>query len=306
MSTVLQRLQPGARVAVIRLRSLGDCVLTTPALHLLKRARPDLRIGVVVEPAFAPVFEANDDLETILPPSTPEVAKWRPELVLNLHGGTRSAQMTFASRAPLRAGFKHFRFNALYNVRIPRAQDILGIDRKVHTAEHLASAMFYLGVPRQEIPRARLFAASKPKQRSYAVIHPFAATPEKTWPASNFLTVARHLACEPVFIGGPGESLEEFSAYRCVSGAPLSEIKSMLAGASLFLGNDSGPAHMAAAFGVRVLVLFGPSDHEIWAPWKTDAVVLKSEDIREIRVNAVIDALADYRAGETVCPTYHD
>ncbi|HLJ50240.1 MAG TPA: glycosyltransferase family 9 protein [Bryobacteraceae bacterium] len=297
MTSVLQRLQPGARVAVIRLRSLGDCVLTTPALHLLKLARPDLRIGVVVEPSFAPVFEGNDDLDGLIPPTAADIAKWRAELVLNLHGGNRSAQMTFASRAPLRAGFKHFRFSALYNVRIPRAQDILGIERKVHTAEHLASAVFYLGVARQEIPRARLFATSAVAPRGdFVVIHPLAATPEKTWPASNFLSVAEHLereaGLEPVFIGGPGESLAEFSRYRCVSGAPLDEIKSLLAGASLFLGNDSGPAHMAAAFGLRVVVLFGPSDHEIWAPWKTEAVVLKSADIREIRTDAVIEALA--------------
>jgi len=297
VTSVLQRLQPGARVAVIRLRSLGDCVLTTPALHLLKLARPDLRIGVVVEPSFAPVFEGNDDLDGLIPPTAADIAKWRAELVLNLHGGNRSAQMTFASRAPLRAGFKHFRFSALYNVRIPRAQDILGIERKVHTAEHLASAVFYLGVARQEIPRARLFATSAVAPRGdFVVIHPLAATPEKTWPASNFLSVAEHLereaGLEPVFIGGPGESLAEFSRYRCVSGAPLDEIKSLLAGASLFLGNDSGPAHMAAAFGLRVVVLFGPSDHEIWAPWKTEAVVLKSADIREIRTDAVIEALA--------------
>lgn len=284
-------------MAVIRLRSLGDCVLTTPALHLLKLARPDLRIGVVVEPSFAPVFEGNDDLDGLIPPTAADIAKWRAELVLNLHGGNRSAQMTFASRAPLRAGFKHFRFSALYNVRIPRAQDILGIERKVHTAEHLASAVFYLGVARQEIPRARLFATSAVAPRGdFVVIHPLAATPEKTWPASNFLSVAEHLereaGLEPVFIGGPGESLAEFSRYRCVSGAPLDEIKSLLAGASLFLGNDSGPAHMAAAFGLRVVVLFGPSDHEIWAPWKTEAVVLKSADIREIRTDAVIEALA--------------
>ena len=63
MSTVFERLPPGARVAVIRLRSLGDCVLTTPALSLLKQARPDLRIGVVVEDAFAPVFAGNPDVE---------------------------------------------------------------------------------------------------------------------------------------------------------------------------------------------------------------------------------------------------
>ena len=60
-------------------------------------------------------------------------------------GGTRSAQLTIASRSPTRAGFEHFRFQQIYNVRIPRAQQILNVDRKVHTAEHLASAMFYLG-----------------------------------------------------------------------------------------------------------------------------------------------------------------
>ena len=42
----------GCRVAAVRLRSLGDCVLTTPALDILKRARPDLRIAVVVEDRF--------------------------------------------------------------------------------------------------------------------------------------------------------------------------------------------------------------------------------------------------------------
>ena len=46
MASVLDRLPHGARVAVIRLRSLGDCVLTTPALALLKEYRPDLKIAV--------------------------------------------------------------------------------------------------------------------------------------------------------------------------------------------------------------------------------------------------------------------
>src|SRR6266567_2739032 len=155
METVLERLPPGARIAVIRLRSLGDCVLTTPALHILKAARPDLSIAVVVEDAFAAVFEGNPDVDRILSPGTSGIARWRPELVLNLHGGTRSVQLTLAARARLRAGFGHFRFSAIYNIRIPRAQEILGVERKVHTAEHLASAMFYLGVPPCKIPRAR-------------------------------------------------------------------------------------------------------------------------------------------------------
>ena len=50
--TPLDRLARGSRVLLIRLRSLGDCVLTTPAIHLLKSFRPDLEIGVVVEERF--------------------------------------------------------------------------------------------------------------------------------------------------------------------------------------------------------------------------------------------------------------
>src|SRR6266849_2684901 len=109
MNTVLQRLSPGARVAVIRLRSLGDCVLTTPALQILKHARPDLRVAVVVEDRFAPVFEGNGSVEALLPPTIPALRSWRPLLCLNLHGGSRSAALTASSGAKIRAGFAHFR-----------------------------------------------------------------------------------------------------------------------------------------------------------------------------------------------------
>ena len=297
MDNVLQRLSPGARVAIIRLRSLGDCVLTTPAISLLKLARPDLQVGVVVEESFAPVFSGNPHVGRILPPGIGELSRWRPDLTLNLHGGTRSAQLTIASRSTIRAGFAHFRFQQIYNVRIPRAQHILNADRKVHTAEHLASAMFHLGVPLQEIPRATLFAPASNTQRPYAVLHPVASAPEKTWPATNFLSLAAHLDCElglePVFIAGPNESLSEFSEYRCISAANLEQIKSLLASASLFAGNDSGPAHMAAAFGIPLVVMFGASDPEIWRPWKTESVVLTGPaGINSIEVSKAVHAIA--------------
>jgi heptosyltransferase III len=278
MSTVFERLAPGARIAVIRLRSLGDCVLSTPALALLKRARPDLRIAVVVEEAFAPIFGGNPDIECILRPRASEISRWRPQLALNFHGGATSVRLILASGARLRAGFNHFRFQPIYNIRIPRAQEILNVDRKVHTAEHLASAIFFLGAPAGPIPRARLFAKTQPRQRSYAVLHPMASAPDKVWPHSNFLALAesleRRLQLEPVFISGHGESLDAFRRYTCFEGASLEEIKSLLAGASLFIGNDSGPAHMAAAFGIPVVVLFGSSDPDIWRPWQTESSVL--------------------------------
>jgi ADP-heptose:LPS heptosyltransferase len=300
MRNVLERLEPSARVAIVRLRSLGDCVLTTPGISLLKQARPDLQIAVVVEPAFAPVFEGNPDIDRILPPSAREVSLWRPQFTLNLHGGGTSAWLTLASRAQFRAGFGHFRFRPIYNLRIPRAQEILGaergIERTVHTAEHVASAMFFLGVPHCHIPRARLFAATRPRPRPYAVLHPMASAPDKTWAAANFLAVAarlqEQLGLEPVFIAGPSEDATAFARYTTVAGASLDEVKSLLAGASLFIGNDSGPAHMAAAFGLPMVVLFGSSNPDIWRPWRTESVVLTSpRGIHSIGVTEVGQAV---------------
>jgi ADP-heptose:LPS heptosyltransferase len=281
MSSVLQRLPPGARVVVIRLRSLGDCVLTTPALQLLKQARPDLRVAVVVEPPFRAVFEDNPDVAELLDPDADTIRGWHPELCLNLHGGTRSMILTAVSGARVRAGFAHHRYGWIYHHRIPRAQQILGVERTVHTAEHLASAMFYLGVPAGEIPRARLFAEPPPAGAPYAILHPFASTPEKTWPAESFLELARWLreSCglNAVFLGGAEDDLQPFHEYRTLAGAPLAKVKSWLAGAALFVGNDSGPAHMAAAFRLPVVVIFGDSDPVVWAPWKTPSRVVQAQ-----------------------------
>jgi ADP-heptose:LPS heptosyltransferase len=124
------------------------------------------------------------------------------------------------------------------------------------------------------------------------LIHPLAATPEKTWPAASFTELARTLDLEPVFVGGPGEDLSAFQSWRTVSGAPLLELARLVRDASLFIGNDSGPAHLAAAFGVPEVVLFGPSDAEIWSPWQTTAAVLKADGpIASISVEAAVQAV---------------
>jgi ADP-heptose:LPS heptosyltransferase len=296
-------LPESGRVLVVRLRSLGDCVLTTPALAILKEARPDLEIGVVVEDRFAAVFEGNPAVAAILPPRYGAVARFGARLAVNFHGGTRSQWLTVASLARRRAGFGHHRAAWLYNIRLPRAQEVLGEERVVHTAEHLASAMFHLGCPRREIPRAWLKAEAPAGGRRYAVIHPSAALAYKTWPAERFLAVAEHLAgrlgLEPVFIGAAGDDLSAFAGYRTVTGKPLAEVMRLLAGAALFVGNDSGPAHMAAALGVPVVVLYGRPEHEvIWAPWRARAArtFSSAEGIAAIPAAGVLEAIDDLAA----------
>src|SRR6266853_19086 len=294
MDHLLDRLRPGSRIDVIRLRSLGDCVLTTPALALLKAHRPDLEVSIIVEPRFAAVFEGNPDVTVAHKPS-------RPDLVLNFHGGTRSMLLTLCSGARFRAGFAHHRYSFIYSHKIPRAQEILGTEQRVQSAEHLASAMFWLGVPRTEIPRAKLVALRPPPDLGpYAVIHPFASAPDKTWPAERFVSVAAHLreSCglEPVFLAGPGDDPSPFSAFQVWRNAPLDEVKSLMSGASLFVGNDSGPAHVAAAFGVPAVVLFGASDSIVWAPWRTESQILTSpEGMAGISTQEVIAAAESLR-----------
>lgn len=288
----LESLPLSATVVVIRLRSLGDAVLTTPALRILRESRPDLDITVVMDRPFAPLLADSPDLDHVLAvdrgntrAAIQKIRVLRPDLCINLHGGSSSAWMTWLSGAHYRAGYRHFPKKFVYNIRIPSAQEILGreADAPVHTAEHHASAMFHLGARRQEVPQARLDAEPESAARPYAVLHVAAATDSKRWPAERFRTVAEALwtrhGLKPVVIAGPGDDglLTQFADYETRPALAIADMKNLIAGAGLFVGNDSGPAHVAAAFNVPTAVIFGPSDSVIWGPWRTPSTVLAGQ-----------------------------
>jgi ADP-heptose:LPS heptosyltransferase len=302
--TVLEHLPEGARVAIIRLRSLGDCVLTTPAIAVLKSARPDLKIGVVAEAPFTTVFEGNPLVSQMVTPSWQGVRQFGSALCVNLHGGTRSQWMTALSGARWRAGFAHYQSTFVYNIRIPRAQRVLGVNRTVHTAEHLASAFFAMGAPHAEIPRAQLFTDGKLSfevKGRYAVLHPYASTPEKTWAQDRFCEVARFLKLwniEPVFMAGPNDDAGPFKAHLVAQGS-LKDAKALIAKAAVFIGNDSGPAHMAAAFGIPSIVMFSSTNPAIWGPWRTESeLIVAREGLQTVTVSRIIAALERLRALE--------
>ncbi len=279
---VLEQLTHGAIVVVIRLRSLGDTVLITPALQLLRRARPDLRIAVLLDRPFVPLLEGSPDVDQLVPADPAGrlelircVRSLKPELCLNTHGGSTSAWITALSGARFRAGYGHFSKGFVYNVKIPRAQDVLGRGQApVHTAEHHAAAIFYLGAEREEIPPASLHADPPAQQcKPYAVFHVAAAYETKRWEQGRFLSVARYVRhrhdLQPVFVAGPGQDclLDAFPDFERRPQLSIEAMKTLMRGASLFVGNDSGPAHVAAAFGVPSVVVFGSSDAAIWGPW---------------------------------------
>jgi ADP-heptose:LPS heptosyltransferase len=264
----------------------------------LHQTRPDLQICVAVEKRFAAVFEGNPAVTQLVDATWKEVRAWKPKLCVNLHGGSRSQWITALSGAEWRAGFAHHSFGFVYNLKIPRAQKILGVNRTVHTAEHLASAMFALGVPIQPIPRASLYAPASPITGRYGVLHPFASAPDKQWPANRFCELARYLKLwniTPIFLAGPGDNVAPFGPHRVLQGS-LRDAKAVLSRAVVFVGNDSGPAHMAAAFGIPSIVLFGSSNAAIWGPWETDSEIIVAPDgLNKVSVSRVIAALERLR-----------
>lgn len=286
--TILSQLGSEPSIVLIRLRSLGDTVLATPAFSMLRRAVPDARIHVAMDDRFAELLDDQPHIDGVLRIKhragvlgksrlLMQIRALKPNLCLDMHGGSTAAWLTALSGAAWRVGFAHFRQSWAYNIRVPRAQDVLGraADAKVHTAEHHAAAVVHLGARYEEIPRARLAAGWVGESPPYAIIHPGAADATKTWNADGFRAVARELhkrhRLEPMFVVGPGEEelARQFADHKVHLGLPMPALVSLIANARLFVGNDSGPAHIAAAFGVPCVVVFGSSDSSVWHPWRT-------------------------------------
>jgi heptosyltransferase-3 len=304
-SSLLSELPHEARILIVRLRSIGDIVLLTPALRALKQWRPDLRVTVLAESRFRELLEMIPDADEAVTLGTASgsggdasrfrvlrtVRQRRFQLCLNLHGGPTSAFLTALSGAPRRAGFAHFRMRQIYNLLIPDARTILHQER-IHTAEHQASAFFWMGLPQRALPRSRLVVRQGdndwweaqrvlldlPADRPYTVLHPTALYPTKQWAPEHFARLGQDLeqtaGVTPLYTAGPGESKtldsvehENRTSIRRLEGATLGQLAAALAGARIFVGNDSGPAHMSQALGVPTAVIFGSSSSVIWGPW---------------------------------------
>ena len=298
------------RVLVVRLRSIGDTVLATPSLHALRRFLPDARIDVLLEDWVAPLLEGSSEVDRVVTVERKSTAsrlfvahRLRAEnydVVYNLHGGSTAALLTRATGARHRVGFADYAYARLHNHAAPPSSELWGRE-KTHSVEQQLALLGWTGVPVTDRPATRLAvttgAASNVARRlreagvresdRFALIHPAAAFDTKTWAAENFARIVEHLAgrgLAAVAVAAPNEAqvvanLRERSSAPLVSFTDLRlpEITALAARAALFVGNDSGVAHIAAAVRVPQVVVFGSSNVAHWRPW----ALAPSEVVRE-------------------------
>lgn len=288
-------LPSGARVLVRLPNWLGDVVLCTPALGALAEARPDLEVTALVKPGLQDLARTLPAVrEVLLLEGTSPVALWRQSRVLRRRRfdaalifpkGFREALLCAMARIPVRCGLDtdHRRF--LLTHPAPFGPEEW---RRHHTLQ-FGSVLAPLGVdasgapscfPLEEADREearRVLRAAGIEGRRFAVFHIAASKAPRAWHAARFGALAAGLLREagllPVLVGAPGDA-EVHGALRAVcpealdlaGKTSLRGMAALLEGAALFVGNDSGPMHLAAALGVPVVALFGPGSPDKTAP----------------------------------------
>jgi lipopolysaccharide heptosyltransferase II len=297
------------KVLVIRLRSIGDTVLTTPALLSLRRFLPQAKIHILLDDWVAPVLDGSSLVDRVI--SIPrrgksararmarELHRTSYDVVYNLHGGTTATFLARASGAKHRVGYEHYQYARLHNHLAPAPQQIWA-RTILHSVEQQLALVGWTGVPVTDRPLTQLIVTEKAelavsaklaahnlqRNQSLALIHPAAALETKRWPVENFARVAEEIArreLTPVVIVSPNErqlleSLTAKSSERIIGFDDLSlpEVTALAARARLFVGNDSGIAHIAAAVATPCVIIFGSSNVDHWRPWTNG----KSEVVR--------------------------
>jgi lipopolysaccharide heptosyltransferase II len=238
-----------------------------------------------------------------------ELRAARYDVAFNLHGGSTAALLTRASGARRRVGYRSYRYSFLHTDLAPAATALWQTE-KTHSAEQQLALAGWTGVPVSDRPLARLPANAAASDsinlkllrardadgqplpiadgQPFALLHPAAAFASKTWATENFARVAEELSARGLAVVALAASSETEIVERLVkeTRAPvlsltdltLPEVTALVARARLFVGNDSGIAHIASALRVPSVVVFGSSNVAHWRPWtQAPAEVVRDE-----------------------------
>ncbi len=235
------------RRLIIRPGGIGDTILALPAMERLRATYTEVWVAAQNVPlvrgfdAVRAIASTGLDLAGLPdldPPAT---------LIERLRGFDSIVSWYGANRPEFRAAMTELPFRFL--------------DALPPEGAHIHATDFYLAQCGAEASRLVSPRIACPLvDRGFAVIHPFSGSPRKNWPIENYRRLAAFL--EPCkWCAGPEEPLQNAVRFD-----DLYELACWLASARLYVGNDSGITHLAAAVGTPVIALFGPTDPAIWAP----------------------------------------
>jgi ADP-heptose:LPS heptosyltransferase len=263
------------RILFITSTRIGDAVLSTGLLRHLQATHTDARFTIACGPSPAPLFAAVPGLERII--------------VLNKQPYAGHWLKLWAQCVPrLWDLIVDLRRSPMPYVLAAKRRRILRAEKGGHQVERLATVLKLdpPPAPKLWIGKAEADEAERliPPGGLVLGLGPTANWRPKTWPAERFASLAARLTAPEGILAGArvavfGDASERAAAQPVIDSIPaerridlagrigLSTVAACLARLSMYIGNDSGLMHMAAAVGTPTLGLFGPSPPDVYAPW---------------------------------------
>jgi heptosyltransferase-1 len=299
--------KPPKKILIVKPSSLGDVVHSLPFLSSLKSCFPNSEIHWVIAKGLEGLLDGNPMISRLIVINKDvwkkisraadtvrevkglfrEIRQERYDLVVDLQGLLRSGLITMASRAPVRIGFKEAREGSrfFYTETVRGGKDLHAVDRYLKVAGSLGCEATDAVFPFPLIKDGDSWVnAFKSDLREYIVLVPGARWNTKIWAAENFGKTASMLPLRSVVLGsgadkGIAEKVVGSSRGKAVSVAGktgLTELIEIIRGARLAISNDSGPMHIAAALGVPVVAIFGPTSPERTGPYGGSHIIIRS------------------------------
>lgn len=228
---------------------MGDFVVSLPALECLRTEY----LEVWTASAHVPLVRFADRVRSIASTGLDLVAVTEPPASLWewLRGFDSIVSWYGANRPEFREAVRELPFTFFAALPSGKEHAVDFYLEQVRTIARCESD----GVPRIHCDARR---------EDFVAIHPFSGSARKNWPLENFRQLAGELArATPVYWC---RGAQDPPLPGAVEIADLYELACWLAKANLYIGNDSGVTHLAAAVGTPVLALFGPTDPSVWAP----------------------------------------
>jgi lipopolysaccharide heptosyltransferase II len=298
-----------SRILVVKLDHLGDVILATPAIRALRERHPRAVIDALVHPAATAAVAHHPAITNVFmyrsprfarggtadgPSRVREVALRGYDTIVELRGDERTLFLPFRAGARRRIdrGTVRLRNKALR--ALGRAPVLHEVETNLEIVRPLAGTSAtrpQLEVDPGQAARVSLARTLEdrgiPADARLVVFHPGAAWRPRAWRPERFGAVADwilgHYDAQVVLVGSEDErdvedlvrrSMREDRALAMTGSLTLEELTALLGRSALFIGNDSGPAHLAAACGVPSIVLFGPQDPRRFGPWSERTQVL--------------------------------